>query len=330
MEKVFGLMNQSIQILAHSLEVSFLDAYIENVENIVDNYRVRVLDGVPNAEKVLELESIYGQLKTIELSVDEKRKLTQLLLLKVSKNDELPMNYQLTPDSIGFLFAYLIGQLYPQEEMLNILDMASGTGNLLLTVIEHLILEKKDVRGFGVDSDDTLLSVSAVNCEWMNAPVQLFHQDGIKNLLLEPVDVAIGDLPVGYYPNDENAQKYKTAFPEGHSYAYHLLLEQAMNYVKPNGYGLFLVPINILESQQSIFLKNWLKEDVYLQGIVQLPSELFKNEQSRKSILLLQNKGVSSKQASKVFLVNMGSFKKVEQLNRFFQQFEEWKSSNLK
>lgn len=323
-------MNQSIQILAHALEVSSLDAYIENGENIVDNYRVRVVDGIPNAETVLELENIYEQLKTIELNSEEKRKLTQLLLLKVSKIDGLPMNYQLTPDSIGFLFAYLIGQLYPQEETLDILDMASGTGNLLLTVIEHLNLEKKNTRGFGVDIDDTLLSVSAISCEWLNVPVQLFHQDGLQDLLLEPVDVAIGDLPVGYYPNDENAQNYKTACSEGHSYAHHLLLEQTMKYVKPNGYGLFLVPTNILETQQSTFLKKWLKDAVYLQGIIQLPSELFKNKQSRKSILLLQNKGMFSKQASKVFLVNMGSLKKVEQLTRFFQQFEEWKSSNLK
>lgn len=37
-------------------------------------------------------------------------------------------------------------------------------------------------------------------------------------------------------------------------------------------------------------------KNVYLQGMIQLPDELFKSEQSRKSILLVQNKGADAEQ----------------------------------
>lgn len=30
----------------------------------------------------------------------------------------------------------------------------------------------------------------------------LLHQDGLANLLVDPVDVVISDLPVGYYPDE--------------------------------------------------------------------------------------------------------------------------------
>ncbi|MFK4566623.1 class I SAM-dependent methyltransferase [Enterococcus sp. UD-01] len=328
-EKAFDLMEQAIQLLKGSLDTSFLDAYIENGENILDSYQVRVLDGVPDEQTVQQLEALYQQLQAIELTPEEIRRLSQLILLKGSKTEVLQANHQLTPDSIGFLFVYLIEQLFNSKQELKILDIASGMGNLLLTVLLNLNLADYQAQGIGVDIDDTLLAVSATNNEWTNAAIQLFHQDGLQDLLIEPVDIAISDLPIGYYPNDEKAQGFDSAAETGHSYAHHLLMEQAMKFVKPDGYGLFLVPSNILETEQSEFFKNWLQKNVYLQGMIQLPDELFKSEQSRKSILFVQNKGEASTQAE-VLVAKLGSLKDPAKITQFFQQFEAWKSSNLK
>ncbi|MTD42335.1 N-6 DNA methylase [Erwinia sp. CPCC 100877] len=328
-EKAFELMEQAIQLLKRSLDTSFLDAYIENGENILDSYQVRVLDGVPDEQTVQQLSALYQQLQTIELAPEEIRRLSQLVLLKGSKTEALQANHQLTPDSIGFLFVYLIEQLFNSKQALKILDIASGMGNLLLTVLLNLNLADYEAQGIGVDIDDTLLAVSATNNEWTNAAIQLFHQDGLQDLLIEPVDIAISDLPIGYYPNDEKAKAFDSAAESGHSYAHHLLMEQAMKFVKPDGYGLFLIPSNILETEQSEFFKNWLQKNVYLQGMIQLPDELFKSEQSRKSILFVQNKGKTSKQAE-VLVAKLGSLKDPAKTTQFFQQFEAWKSSNLK
>lgn len=323
-------MQQAIDLLKKSMNSSFLDGYIENGENIVDQFQVRVFEEVPDQQTVRQLEVIYQQLQAIELEPEEIRKLTQLVLLKGNKDEPLQANHQLTPDTIGFLFVYMLEQLTDKEKKLRILDIASGMGNLLLTVVLNLNLAKYSVQGYGVDIDDTLLSVSATNNEWTKSGIQLFHQDGLQDLLIDPVDVAISDLPIGYYPNDEKASSFLSAADTGHSYAHHLLMEQAMKFVVPDGYGLFLVSSNIFETDQSSFFKKWLQQNVYVQGIIQLPDELFRSEESRKSILIVQNRGEKSQQAKEVLLAKLASFKDTAKLTQFFKQFEAWKSLNLK
>ncbi len=40
--------------------------------------------------------------------------------------------------------------------------------------------------------------------------------------------------PTGYYPDDAIAQRYQWRAPEGHTYAQHLMMEQALKYLKPS------------------------------------------------------------------------------------------------
>ncbi len=219
---------------------------------------------------------------------------------KGGTTEHLQANHQLTPDSIGFLFVFLIEQLFTKKtEPVRVLDIAAGMGNLLLTVLLNLTNAGYQTEGFGVDIDDTLLAVAASTSDLTQANVQYFHQDGLQDLLVDPVDVAISDLPIGYYPNDQKAKEFLTSAKVGHSYAHHLLLEQAMKYVKPDGFGLFLMPSNFLETEQSENVKKWFKEKGYLQGMIQLPDELFRNKQSQKSILILQRKGPTCKTSTR-------------------------------
>ena len=252
------------------------------------------------------------------------------MLLKGAQTEPLQPNHQLTPDSIGFLFVFLIEQLYPQKNQpLSVLDLAVGTGNLLLTVLNNLALAQYQVSGIGADNDETLLSLAAADSQWLQAHVQLFHQDALQELLIEPVDVGVADLPVGYYPIDEKAQSFVTAAAEGHSFAHHLLIEQSMKYVKEDGFGFFLMPANFLETEQIEQLKKWLGQDVYLQGIIQLPDELFKTEASRKSILIIQRKGPQAKQVPEVLLAKLKSLKDPQYITGFFQEFIAWKTSSV-
>ncbi|HRF77540.1 MAG TPA: PDDEXK nuclease domain-containing protein, partial [Chitinophagales bacterium] len=39
--------------------------------------------------------------------------------------------------------------------------------------------------------------------------LELFHQDSLEPLFIDPVDTVICDLPVGYYPNDEGAEAFE-------------------------------------------------------------------------------------------------------------------------
>ncbi|MEX1541020.1 class I SAM-dependent methyltransferase [Enterococcus sp. C62] len=330
MEQGFEQNLKAIQLLQNALGTSFLEAYVENAENLIDNYQVRVVDGVPSEEIKQQISALYKELSQLSFEPEEWRRLSQLLLLKGSQTEHLQANHQLTPDSIGFLFVFLIEQLFTnKEEPIKILDIAAGMGNLLLTVLLNLSSAGYQAEGMGVDIDDTLLAVAASTSDLTQANVQYFHQDGLQELLIDPVDVAISDLPIGYYPNDQKAKEFLTNTTQGHSYAHHLLLEQAMKYVKPDGFGLFLMPSNFLETEQSEEVKRWFKEEGYLQGMIQLPDELFRNKQSQKSILILQKKGTKAKQAQEVLLVKLDSLKKPEKVTEFFKEFETWKASSL-
>lgn len=328
-EKAFGLHLEAIQLLQNALKTSFIEAYIENVENVLDEYQVRVMDGQPDEVTTKRIEGLYEALQEISLAPEEIRKLSQLLLLKGSKSEPLQPNHQLTPDGIGFLFVYLLEQFFPADKALTIFDPAVGMGNLLLTALTNLRLAKRSAKGFGVDIDETLLAVAAADTQWTQSDVTLFHQDALQDLLLDPVDAVLSDLPVGYYPQDEQAQNFLTGVAEGHSYAHHLLIEQGMKYTKENGFGLFLLPANFLESEQGPQLKKLFTEKMYLQGIIQLPDELFISKASQKSIILVQNHGAKSQQVPEVLVAKLATLKDPVKITEFFTQFEDWKASNL-
>ncbi|WP_303218759.1 class I SAM-dependent methyltransferase [Enterococcus asini] len=328
-EKAFGLHLEAIQLLQNALKTSFIEAYIENVENVLDEYQVRVMDGQPDEVTTKRIEDLYEALQEISLAPEEIRKLSQLLLLKGSKSEPLQPNHQLTPDGIGFLFVYLLEQFFPADKALTLFDPAVGMGNLLLTALTNLRLAKRSAKGFGVDIDETLLAVAAADTQWTQSDVTLFHQDALQDLLLDPVDAVLSDLPVGYYPQDEQAQNFLTGVAEGHSYAHHLLIEQGMKYTKENGFGLFLLPANFLESEQGPQLKKLFTEKMYLQGIIQLPDELFLSKASQKSIILVQNHGEKSQQVPEVLVAKLATLKDPVKITEFFTQFEDWKASNL-
>ncbi|WP_227633456.1 class I SAM-dependent methyltransferase, partial [Klebsiella pneumoniae] len=82
----------------------------------------------------------------------------------------------------------------------------------------------KKVRSYGVDADDLLLKLAYVNANLQQHEIQLFHQDSLKPLFIEPVDVVVCDLPIGYYPDDENAKSFHLHAKSGHSYAHYLFI----------------------------------------------------------------------------------------------------------
>lgn len=120
------------------------------------------------------------------------------------------------------------------------------------------------------------------------------------------VDLVVADLPVGYYPLDDNTKRYRTRAKEGHSYVHHLLIEQAMNYLLPGGFGVFLVPKALFQSKETAGLVEWIQSVAYMQGLINLPEELFANPTGSQVTSLLQRQGLGH-QAGKVLL---GSFRR--------------------
>lgn len=329
-EKGFQYLLESVELLQGALDTSFFDAYIENSENRMDSQKVRVIDGVPNKDAVEKIETLYNAIEQLELTQEDRRKITQLVLLKGSMKDGIQANHQLTPDGIGFLFVYILEQLAGKTKETSLLDISVGMGNLLYTIVSNLDVAGIKATGYGVDVDDTLLNVAAVNQSWLDIDAQLFHQDSIDPLLVDPVDFAIADLPIGFYPVDEKAKTFTVAASQGHTYAHHLLMEKAMDHVKSNGFGIFLVPSNLLETEQAPLLTKWLQEKVYLQSVLKLPDSLFSQKGISKSIFIVQNRGEAAVQAKEVLLAELPSLKDNKAVLTFINSFSTWRQTNIK
>lgn len=302
---------------------------LENIENVIDN-EVQVEDGVPDPATVKKLQEIYQQLNIANADAEALRELVQLSFLKVIRKDAIQANHQMTPDTIGFLMAFLIEKVTKINRPYSIFDPAVGTANLLTTVINQLQKASKEpIHGYGIDNDSAMLEVASASVALQKLNVDLYHQDSINALDIPQCDLAVSDLPIGYYPLDQNTKNYQTRAKKGHSYVHHLLIEQSMNYLLPGGFGVFLVPSNLFQTKEAQSFVKWIQSVAYLQGLVNLPTELFANPAAQKAILLLQRHGGGSKQATKVLLGEFPSFKKTKEFGDFVGEIDHWVATNL-
>ena len=322
----YELFLEATQKIQHALDLSFLESIAENGSNIAEGFKTHVEDFLPDEKTQADLNDIYEQLKVLELAPEEWRKIVQLTLLFAMQEEAMQTNHQITPDSIAYLFAYFIEQLRENKQELLILDNAVGSGNGLMSVLNQLSLSGLKVRGIGVETDDLLLEIASINGELSKVQLELFHQDGARKHASSLADFAIADLPVGFYPDDDNAQQYLCAAKKEHTYAHHILTESAMGQVKEGGYGIFLLPSDLFKNNQSDLLINWLKEKVYLQAVIQLPENLFRKKNSQKSIFIFQNHGRGAKQVP-VLASYLSSLSDKKKLEAFFLEFTKWKKS---
>lgn len=328
-EQTFTSLKEAVALLQKELQVSYLDALIETGDNLLAK-EVHVEDGLPTAEVKTRLEELYANAQLAGLTTEQRRQVMQLLLLQAYKQEKIQANHQMTPDTIGFLVEYLLEKVLPKKQGLALLDLTVGTGNLLTAILSKLNQNGwPKIQAYGVDNDDTLITLASMTTQIEQISVDLFHQDALDGLLLPKVDVVVSDLPVGYYPLDERVTQFKTRAKKGHSYVHHLLIEQAVNQLKPAGFGIFVVPKGLFESPEAKGLLDYIQANAYLQGMLNLPQDLFASKRGQKAILLLQKHGTGAKQAKQILLGDFPSFKHKEQFQAFLGQIDYWERNNL-
>lgn len=258
----------------------------------------------------------------IEASREEKRRAIQLAILKGMRKSSQP-NHQMTPDALGMLVAFLVQELTEQQSSVRIFDPAIGTGNLLFTVANHL--EGKEIGLYGSEIDELLIQLASQTAELLNQPVELFLQDSLRPLLLDPVDVVVSDLPVGYYPDDEHAETFELRGSEQHAYAHHLFLEQSMNYTKDGGTLIFFVPTNLFSSKEAQNLHTFISKVGQLEAVFQLPKELFKSEASAKALIVLRKDMEKTRPKRDVLLAQVPTLSNKKGMELFFEKVRQWK-----
>ncbi|MFT4414989.1 class I SAM-dependent methyltransferase [Fredinandcohnia humi] len=318
MEKLFTVIDNTATILKEELSCSYLEAVAETGENL---FQGTILQEEVSELSKKRLEKEYSQVKLERHSVEEIRKAYQLAALKGMKEATQP-NHQMTPDAVAIFMGYLVSKFTEKQKEFTIFDPAVGTGNLLTTVLNQT--GTKDVEAYGIDVDDLLLKLAYVSANLQQHSIQFYNQDSLQPLYIDPVDVVVCDLPVGYYPNDIGAAGYNLRAKEGHSYAHHLFIEQSLKYTKAGGYLLFLVPNHLFTSDQAADLNAYLKEHSVIQGMIQLPLSLFKDEKAAKSIFILQKKGIEVNVPKQALLVDLPKFSNKAAMSGIINQIDAW------
>ncbi|RSK28169.1 class I SAM-dependent methyltransferase [Bacillus sp. HMF5848] len=317
-EQLYNVIDDTANIVSEQLDCTYLEAIAETCENL--HYNDVLQDELSEVTKKRLLKE-YEKINLSAFAKEDIRKAYQLTILKGMKEAAQP-NHQMTPDAVGIFVGYLVSKFMKEQQHFTILDPTIGTGNLLSAVVNQN--RSKLMDSMGVDLDDLLLKLAYVGANLMEYPLQLFHQDSLEDLLIDPADVVVCDLPVGYYPNDERAKQFETRAASGHSYAHHLFIEQSINYMRPGGYGLFLVPNTLFETEQSVKLNEYIKQVSYIQGFIQLPNSMFKQEAAAKSILILQKKATEIAKPKQALLVSMPKFSNKEAMQGIMAQIDDW------
>lgn len=332
MQNYFDLMSQATTSLQKSLGSSFTDALAETLTNLADG-KVYVENGAPDSDTVAQLEKIYQDLKGINLTQAQLKQAITVNIIQAQRQDKVEVNKLMTPDTIGVIASLIGFEIFNSlnKKTINLVDPTIGTGNLLIEFIQQMQLAGNfEINAAGLDNDETLVGLAKSFSEVMNLNLDAYHQDAVAEWDITDIDLAISDLPVGYYPVDDNAAKFKTKADEGHSYAHHLLIEQTMNSLNDGGIGMFVVPSAIFQTDQAKKLSAWMVSNVYLQAVLDLPSNLFASKEAQKAIVVLQKHGGNAQQATNVLMGSIPETDNVKEFEGFRNQVQEWAKNNFK
>lgn len=305
-EKAYGYLLENTQTIQTDLQTNFYDALVE--QNAI------YLDGQTELTLVKENNQ---RLKDLNLNKEEWRRSFQYLLMKAAQTEPLQANHQFTPDGIGFLLVFLVDQLASSDQV-DVLEIGSGTGNLAQTLMNNC---QRSLDYLGLEIDDLLIDLAASMAEVMKVDVNFAQGDAVRPQVLKESDVIISDLPVGYYPDDAIASRYQVASPQGHTYAHHLLIEQSLKYLKPGGVAIFLAPNDLLTSEQSPLLKQWMQDHAQVLAMVTLPENLFRSANLAKTIFVFRKQEEAVVQP---FVYPLTDLQDQEDLMKFRESFQNW------
>ncbi|WP_342525096.1 class I SAM-dependent methyltransferase [Chryseomicrobium sp. FSL W7-1435] len=292
----------------------------EAAEQIENSGQGTYLEGVVFGLERWLLNSV--EFTPVDASKEEKRRAIQLAILKGMRKSSQP-NHQMTPDALGMIVAFLVNELTQEKEAIRLFDPAIGTGNLMYTVANYL--QGKEVEMYGSEIDELLLQLASQTAELLNQPIELFLQDSLRPLLLDPVDVTLSDLPVGYYPDDDHAATFELRGAQEHAYSHHLFIEQAMNYTKEGGSLLLFVPTNLFSSPEAATLHGYLSRQGQLEAVLQLPKEIFKTEASAKALIIIRKDSKKTLPKRDVLLAQVPSLSNKKSMELFFEKVRQWK-----
>lgn len=301
LELFFDCLDESNNLLYEVFHKPYFELLEMTVQNILAGEILTDLD--PDNTK--KLEEIYAKIADVDFTVEDVRKAMQAIVLRGFKEMKIP-NGNTTPDTLGIFIAYLITKLCKNKKV-SILDPLCGTGNLILTIANHL---DKELSLFGCDNNVWMTKLTTMTADLLSSPIEVFLQDTF-NLTLTNMDSVIFDMPHSEY--DEEKKEY---FP------YKAILHY-VDMIKDDGCMIGIVENDFFDYDKKKEFKEKLLEQMTIIGLVELPDSMFVSKP--KIIIVLQKKVMKDK---KCFMVKLPSFTNVKEFNNSLIEIEAWFEKN--
>ena len=296
LEQFYDVFDASCSYLYECTKKRYFDLILLTAKNILAGEVLNDLE----KEQIDKLNEIYKPLADIDFSVEDIRKAMQAQVLKGIKEMNLE-NGLVTPDSIGIFMTYLISRLNPKDKKeISILDPLLGSGNLLMTIANHLNLS---LKLYGCDHNEWFTKLAKALADLINEPIDIYLQDTL-NLNLCGLDYIVFDMP-----NLNSSDNY---FPYDAILHYRDMLNDG-------GFIIGVLGNDFFDHDKDGKFKKELTKDSEIIGIVELPDGFFQTKP--KSIVVIQKKIWEKKEC---FMVKLPNFTDVNAFNQALMKLEVW------
>jgi site-specific DNA-methyltransferase (adenine-specific) len=299
-ELFFETYLKAIDYLYDLLKLKYFDLF-NLVSNELLNGEVSMFDEADNKA----LEEILSPLRNIDLTPEEIRKALQSLVLKGLKEEKIN-NGDITPDTIGYLFAYLISK-FNNKDNIKILDPIAGFGNLLFTIALAL---DKSIDLYAIENNIRYIEVMKNISNLLQIETKIYSENTLTSNL-SGMDFIVGDF--NYYDLDSN----------GAYFPYETILHHVLS-LKDEGIMIYCVPDDFFSFDKNQEFKKKLSENTSIIGLIELPDEMFNKD--KKAILILQKKLYKDK---KCLMVKLPSFNDLNEFNKQIKYIEAWFEKNI-
>ncbi len=293
MELFYDVLFESIETLYEVTKNDYFTLYFESVKNILDSDLTVKYDSETN-DKLLR---IYSRLEDKDFTPEDIRKALQSIIIK-GLNESGLVN-DVTPDTMGYLIAYLISRMSSEKE-LKILDPLAGSGNLLLSIEQHL---SANCQLFSIENNKLKTDILKSMADLTSTIVEIYFQDTL-NIKMSDMDFVVFDMMQQF-----NLEPY---FP------YQFVLHH-LESLKDDGYMVGLLPNDFFEHDIDKSFKNKLEGIGRVYGIIELPDNIFKS--NPKSIIIFKKNTLKDKNC---LMVKLPSFNDERAFNDVLSRIEDW------
>ncbi|MDD3191857.1 MAG: hypothetical protein PHP41_03805 [Bacilli bacterium] len=290
----YDLYDKACLFYHHKLQLDYLSCIIRVGTDLTRSLNDTGLE----LEDMEELEFLYDQFSLHRFTNEEVRIAMELIVIKGLKDNGSYVLDLMTPDAIGYLFAFLISKMASNHA--TVLDVCTKTGNLISTIHNFTTQE---FTLYGIESDPLLVELTKVVCDLQNTQITIFQNSCMDPLPIQ-ADFIIGDLGKINQQTEMVPQQIILHFLEN---------------LNDKGFFIYLIDNDFFNREGAGSFKTSLQGS--LLGLIVLPDTMFQDNSVGKSIL------IGSKYQTpegELCMINMPSLTDSERLNHMIQQVEEW------